>query len=186
MATKRATRKKTAKKIAAKAINQFIYKGVKQVGDALLWRDSGPDRNIEGYYRLVFVPPNMVGPGDIVDDLDPKKRYTFYLFEPEGNAQSARELDRMRRAGFIKCEAGEGKRFISATDKFEARDGVLVFGSSIWYAVPIERAKGNRAPQIEGVLHIAEAHADLADSARAEGFERVTASTRGDGLGQRT
>lgn len=173
------TKKKTTKKATApKAVKQFLWKGVPQVGDVRLY-----GKNPGAYYTQVHVPVNAVGPGDIVDDIEPSQRYTFYLFEPERTTDSARELDRMRRAGYFKCAA---PRFISPTEKFETRDGVLVLGSGIWYALPEARMNANRiaARKDTGALAIAEKHAALANSEVEPGFTTV-AQTRADSRGQR-
>lgn len=164
-----------------KGVEVFKWKGVTQVGDAALYGD-----NPKAYYTQYHVPVNAVGPGDIVDDIDPAKRYTFYLFEPTSNAaDAARERDRLRRAGWFKCEA---PRFISPTEKFETRDGALVLGQATWYALPYSKKLANRkaARDEMGPQAVAQAHASLADSARAElpGFD-ANAEVRGGELGQR-
>jgi hypothetical protein len=176
-APKRAKRAEKKSAVRASA-NQYTYKGVKQVGDVKLWND----KNVSGYAKLYDVPLNMVGPLDIVDDEDPKQRYTFYLYVPSQNDDSARELDRLRRGGYFKCAA---PRFISPTAKFETRDGVLVLGRGIWYACPEDRMSRNQQNRgREAVDLIAGAHASLAATAKAAGFE-AEAQTRNDLRGQR-
>ena len=174
--------------------NVFVWKGVKQVGDAALYGE-----NPESYYTQVHVPVNAVGPGDIVDDVEPAKRYTFYLFEPTGNAaDAARELDRLRRAGWFKCEAprfneATGKyesnsqgRFISATGKFETKDGVLTLGLGTWYALPYSKKLANRkaARSDMGPVAVADAHATFTQMVRAQGLIGSAEASAGD-LGQR-
>ncbi len=167
------------KKVAArKTVQQFLWKGVKQFGDCRFWNE----KNVGGYYRRTYVPVNEVGPGDIVDDLSPEKRYTFYLFTPTQNDDSARELDRLRRAGFIKCAS---PRFLSPTEKFETRDGVLVLGQAIWYALPEEKIPRDEDEAQKKAELIASAHADIAALGKAAGLE-ATAQTRNDLRGERT
>ena len=155
-------RKKAKKAVAS---NDYLHDGIKQYGDMKLYGN-----NPSAYFKQDETALNDVGPGDIVDTVDPKKRYTFYLFEPAVHSDAARELDRLRRAGYFKCEA---PRFSSPTGKFETRDGVLVVGLSVWYACPWERYVANRkqSRSKQGPSLVVDAHEGLAASGREPGFE---------------
>jgi len=156
-----------------------LHKGVKQYGDYRLY-----GKNPGAHKTQYFVPRTTVGPGDIVDDINPGKLYTFYLLRPSSNQEdAANELDRLRLGGWFKCEV---PRFISPTGKFETRDGVLVSGYGIWYAIEWTRWLANRkeSRKESGPQKVADAHASLAESARAEGMGSE-AQTRSDERGER-
>lgn len=167
------------KKAAQSAFPEhFYYDGILQVGDCRLWNE----KNLHAYLKLVHTPLSMVGPGDIVDTIEPKKQYTFYLYVPSATDDAARELDRLRRAKYLKCDAG---RFASPTEKFETSNGVLVLGRGIWYACPKAQMDANRSSADEAMQLIASAHSNLAEMAKKSGYESVVAQTRNDLRGQR-
>lgn len=162
-----------------KSTNSYTYKGVQQFGDRKLWNK----KNVHTFNPKEN-PTSTVGPCDIVDDLNPAAEYTFYLYRPSNTDDSATELDRLRRNGWIKCDE---TRFKSPTEKYEARDGALVLASGIWYAIPYAKYLENRKESREemGPLTIASQHASLAASFAGKDTS-ANAETRADARGQRT
>jgi len=157
---------KSAKKTASRKAGwaQIEHKGHKQFGDFALY-----GKNPKSHSTQYHVPEDAVGPGDIVDDVEPGKLYTFYLFNPSDTSDdAARELDRLRRGGYKKCEA---PRFFSLTEKFETRDGVLVLGRRVWYFVDYARKVANRekARREDGPDAVAAAQDRLIAEMRAGG-----------------
>lgn len=179
--TNPALARKSAKKTAAPANAPLglYHKGIKQFGDVKLY-----GKNPEIYFKQKHAVSSIVGPGDIVDDVSPEKRYTFYLYRLTSNLDdSASELDRLRRDGWFKCEA---PRFISLSGKFETKDNALILGSGVWYACPETRWLANRkeAREDTGPRSVADHHAALARDAKKDGMS-ATAETRNDSRGQR-
>lgn len=125
----------------------FFYKGVKQVGDARYYNTA-----IMASKRAVK-PEYVIGPGDIVDDIDATKRYTFYHFVDSGTEHSADEKSRLKTRGYFPCTTD---RFKSATGRFEdAGEVIRGKGNGIWYACPYERYLQNREESREDAAQVA-------------------------------
>jgi hypothetical protein len=167
-----ARRKKVEKKPRKQRGAVIVYEGHKQVGDA---RYYNTDVMTQG--TLAIKPKYIVGPGDIVDKIEPAKRWTFWHFHPGTPEQSADELSRLKERGYVPCKTD---RFFSLTKRFED-DGPVVkgYGSGIWYACPYERYLDTRQESLEDAKRVANVHRGAAEDARKLGFE-VTQSSAHD------
>jgi hypothetical protein len=167
------------KAVAKRRAEQFEYNGVPQFGDISVWNKD----NVGTIHTLTNRGPGSpVEPNDLVDSINPSKRYKPFLFAVSGNLNDAqRELATLQSKGYVKAKS---EQFVSPSGRFADRDGVLVEGDRIVYVCPEARYLQNReaARKEMSAERIAETHAAIAAEGDAQGLEadaQVRADTRG-------